>query len=416
MTTATLDELDIPTTLAQLFAGTAAQIADPYPFYRRLRTEAPAIRVGPVVAVSRYADVVAALRDTETYSSARLSGSRVRNLREKTPAEQSPLLEDLISHEALYMNETDQPDHTRLRSIANFAFTPRRVKALRAQVQELIDQLLDAALVGGDFDLVQALAYPLPYRVICTLLGASTDREEDIRAWSAEIGRAIGTDYSNVDAAHHALDSFRAYLGELIEDHRANPRDDLLHALTAAESEDARLTKAELESMFVLLFFAGHETTTNLIGNSVVALCRNPDQAAVLRADPQLIGASVEEFLRYCNSVQFIHRTSTAPVRIAGLDVAPGETVRLMIGSANRDATVFDRAEELDVRRPKDPRHIGFGHGIHTCLGAWLARMEIELVLTTLLTRFRSMATSEPVHMRPNLMLSGPETLPMRLR
>jgi cytochrome P450 len=409
-------QLDIEATLAGMFAGDTALVQDPYPFYRRLRAEAPAVRVEPVVAISRYEDIVAALRDPVTFSSSRLSGSRLRMMRERTPDDQRGQLERMISHESLYMNETDAPDHTRLRALANYAFTPRRIAAMREQIQRLIDDLLATAALGTDeIDLVESLAYPLPYLVIATLLGGSAERADDIRRWSAEIGRAIGTDYSNLPAAFAAFTSFREYLQELMDERRDSPQNDLLSILMTAEEEGARLTPAELESMFVLLLFAGHETTTHLIGNSMVALCHAPEQMRRLREDPALTPGAVEEFLRYCNSVQFIHRTATQDVTVAGLTIRPGETVRMMIGAANRDEAVFPRAEELDVTRAKQPRHIGFGYGVHVCLGAWLARNEVEMAIATLLARYPDIELIGDVVMRPNLMLAGPQALRLRV-
>lgn len=408
---------DLNTALSALFASDPAALDNPYPLYARLRSEAPVIRHGAIVAVSRYVDVNTILRDSAGFSSTRMYGSRLQALRAQTEPDLLWKLEDLVTHEALYMNESDGQDHARLRGLANYAFTPRRVAAIRATVIAVANELFDALEGQDQFDLVEAVAYPLPFRIIAGMLGATSERSNDIRRWSTEIGRAIGTDYSNIAEAHAALQEFRQFLRELIDERRAGEYDDLLGALVTAETEGSNLSNEELEAMFVLLLFAGHETTTNLISNSVRALLAHPEQMTALRADPELGPMAVEEFLRYCNSVQAVHRTATRHTEIAGTPIFIGETVRLLLASASHDETVFEQAEELDIRRDRRrSRHLAFGFGVHMCLGAWLARLETEVAIGVLLARYPGIEMAAPVAMRPNFLLSGPAQLMLRIR
>jgi cytochrome P450 len=406
-----------PAGVDRLFARDPEALLDPYPIYERLRDEAPVLRFGPLVAVSKHADVIAVLRDPERFSSVRMLGTRVTSRIAEVPPEQARKLRELVDHEGLWLTETDRPMHTRLRGLANRAFTPRRIAAMRDQVQALTDGLLVEADSRGSMDLVAELAYPLPLRVVADMLGADVARSEDIREWSDAIAEAIGTDYGNIDAAYDALQNFTTFVTELIEQRRSSRgHSDLLQALIDAEEDGTQLSNDELVAMFVLLLFAGHETTTNLISNSVVALLRHPDQLALLRDDPALIRPATEEFLRYCNSVHAVHRVATVDTEIRGVPVHAGETVRVMIAAANHDADAFDRPDELDVRRADAAQHVGLGFGIHTCLGAWLLRLETEIVLTTLLARYPAMSMSGDLAMRPNFTLAGPVAVQLALR
>lgn len=400
-----------------VFERDRGALADPYPIYARLRAEAPVLQYGPFTVVSRYADVQSVLRDHGRFSSGRAAGSQVRNRLSQLDDEGKHKVQELVDHQAFWLTMQDQPDHTRLRSLANQAFTPRRIAAMRDEIQQMADDLLEAAHDRGSLNLVQELAYPLPLQVVSNMLGASADRAEDIRAWSDELAISIGTDFSNVNEAYDALQSFRAYVTALIDERRQEEEgSNLFSALIAAEENGEKMSTQELVGMFVLLLFAGHETTTNLISNSVLALMRDPEQAAILRDEPALVRPAVEEFLRYCTSVQAIHRVASGDTEIAGVPVPAGGTVRLLLASANHDEAMFPDPERLDVRRQGAAKHLGLGFGIHTCLGAWLARLETEIVVTTLLTRYPELRLTEEPVMRANFTLSGPEEVRLSLR
>jgi len=402
--------------LAAIFAGEPQALADPYPVYRRLREEAPVLRMGPLVVVSRYADHVAVLRDPETFSSRRHSGSRLDLLRASLDKAGLRKLQELQAHQSMWVAMLDRPEHTRVRSLANQAFTPRRIMAMREQVQGEANGFLDAADGDGRLQLVRDLSFPLPLRVITLILGASTERSEDIRRWSNTIAVAIGTEYANVHEAHAALVEFREYATQLIDELRHSDRTDLFAALVAAEEDGEQLTTDELVAMCVLLLFAGHETTTNLISNSVLALLRNPEQLEILRSDPSLTFKAVEEFLRYDTSNQAIHRVVTRDAEVGGVPVRAGETIRLMQGAANHDEEVFPDAERLDVRRENAARHIGLGFGIHTCLGAWVARLETETALNSLIGRYPGLRLDGDVVHSRNFLIYGPEEVRLVLR
>lgn len=392
-------------------------LANPYPVYRRLRDEAPVLRVGPLVVVSSYEHVQSALRAPDLFSSVRGTGSRVAIRSTQLDADGQRKLRELVAHEHLWLVQMDRPDHTRVRALANQAFTPRRVAAMRDRVQAITDELLESADRRGSLDLVEEVSKPLPLRVIVEMLGAPAEQAEQIRRWSDEIGIMIGTDYSNVDSAYEALQSFRAFAAELIDDlRRRDDATDLFAALVSAEEGGERLSTDELVGMCVLLLFAGHETTTNLISNSVLSLLRHPDQLQVLRDDPALTFKAVEEFLRYSTSVHAIHRVATQDTEIGGVPVRAGDSVRLMLASANHDDRVFEDPERFDVRRANAAKHLGLGFGIHTCLGAWVARLETDVAVTSLITRYPRLRLDGEVEQSPNFLLYGPSAVPLALR
>jgi cytochrome P450 len=299
---------------------------------------------------------------------------------------------------ARHMLNVDPPDHTRLRRLVATAFTVRRIEALRPRVQAVIDQLLDeiaAKPPGQPVDLVASFAFPLPFTVICELLGVpEPDR--------AELGRELTTlltptsTPSEYARAKAASDAVVAILGALVETKQRAPGDDLVTALLEARDGDARLTQQELLSTLFQLIVAGHDTTTTLIGNGLVSLLRHPDQLALLRAEPDRLAAAVEEMLRYDAPVPHsTFRYAIEPVSIGGTTIPAGAQVIISLAAANRDAVRYDEADVLDINRPF-VRHLAFGHGIHFCLGAALARMEGQLALGTLLQRFPELSVAVP--------------------
>jgi cytochrome P450 len=309
------------------------------------------------------------------------------------------------------MLDADAPVHTRLRRLVAREFTTRRVAALQPRIQAVTDELLDAALREPVADLVEALALPLPMTVICELLGVPDLDRKSFRGWSNDI--VAGTPES--EAA--AFEAMSHYLTELIEDKRCSgPGDDLLSALIRTRYEDGdRLSPDELVGMAFLLLVAGHETTVNLISNGVLALLRHPDQLAALRARPELIDGAVEEMLRYDGPVETTTwRFAREPLTIAGTPIAQGEPVLVALAGADRDPQRFPEPDTFDIRRPAQG-HIAFGHGIHYCLGAPLARMEARIAIPSLLARAPGLAlVPEPLDWRPGLLMRGPTRLRVR--
>jgi cytochrome P450 len=320
--------------------------------------------------------------------------------------------QDLISH----MLNSDPPDHTRLRRLVATAFTMRRVELMRPRIEEITEDLL-ADLAGKDeLDLIDDFAFLLPVTVICELLGVPHADRDEFRAWSTLLVSADET-----DAVMVAAQSMAAYLHQLIAAKRADPADDMLSALAQARDESGadQLTEPELVSMAFLLLVAGHETTVNLIANGMLALLRHPDQLAALRADPALLPGAVEEFLRYDSPVNHTTlRYTVEPVEIGDVTIPADEFVLVSLSSANRDGDRFPDADTLDVTRPAGG-HLAFGHGIHFCLGAPLARLEGQIAIGRLIDRFPDLTLAAPpdeLRWRNSTLLRGLESLPVRLR
>jgi cytochrome P450 len=285
-----------------------------------------------------------------------------------------------------HMLNKDGADHRRLRRIVTQAFTPRMVERLRPRVQEIADGLIDAVEPRGRMDLVEELAFPLPMMVISELLGIPHEDRDRFREWSTPIVTpALEPD--ELARFFELMNAFVAYLRDLFAERRSDPREDLISALLQAEDEGDVLSEQELFSMVVLLIVAGHETTVNLIGNATAALLQHPDQRALLERDPGLVPHAVEELLRYDGSVErALNRWAAADVELGGRTIRRGDTVIVVLGSANRDAARWPRPDVLDLAR-EDVKHVAFGRGSHYCLGAPLARLEAEVAIATLLRR-----------------------------
>lgn len=312
----------------------------------------------------------------------------------------------------------DPPDHTRLRQLVSKAFTPRRIEALRPRLVEIVDGLLAPIVDGATVDVLEALAYPLPVQAICELLGVPAEDHVRFGEWSQHLARALDPDYmlppEVVAQREESIASFHQYFRDLIDVRRATPMDDLLSALIEAEDAGDRLTERELLSTLTLLLVAGHETTVNLITNSVYALLRNPHELDRLRADPDLIVSAVEEVLRWDPPVQLDGRTILRDVEIDGLQFHAGQSVMMLLGAANRDDRVFPDPDRFDVGRT-DNLHVSFGHGIHHCLGAALARAEGQVALGALVRNFGTWElATDTVRYKENLVLRGLEALPVR--
>ncbi|SEN98108.1 Cytochrome P450 [Actinacidiphila rubida] len=378
-------------------------VADPYPYYAKLRERGPVHRAvvesGEMWLVVGYDEARAALADARLSKDWRILGDGQE--------EAGPVAANML--------ESDPPRHTRLRRLVAREFTPRRVEALRPRVQEITDGLLDAMLPAGSADLIEELAFPLPLTVICELLGVPALDREAFRGWT----RAILGETGDIDQELAAGDAMSAYLSELIEDKRCGgPRDDLLSALIRTRDEDDDgLSGPELVSMAFLLLVAGHETTVNLIANGVLALLRHPAQLAALRADlTGLMPGAVEEMLRYDGPVErATYRITRAPYPIGDVVVPAGEIVAVVLAAAGRDPGRHPDADTFDIRRAPQGQ-LAFGHGIHFCLGAPLARMEGAIALTSLLTRAPGLALDAqagPLGWRPNPLMRGLNRLPV---
>ncbi|WP_446047315.1 cytochrome P450 family protein [Streptomyces olivaceus] len=326
------------------------------------------------------------------------------------------LSEDVARGIFTHMLNSDPPDHTRLRKLVTSAFTRRRVEELAPRIQQMTDELI-AAVEGQDtVDLVSTLAYPLPLGVICELIGIPEEDRGDFRTWTA---RAMSPDMYSFEEFQKAATSLLVYSRELIKSRRRNPQDDLLSGLIAARDDGDKLTEDELTSMIYLLLIAGHETTVGLIGNSVRGLLTHPDQFAMLRQRPELLDSAIEEFLRHDSAVQATAPYwTTEPVEVGGATIPAGSMLLLALMAANRDVERFPRGATLDVTLGT-PAHIAFGHGIHHCVGAPLARTEARIVLRTLLDRFPGLRLAEPaanLTRTPSVIANGLTALRVHLR
>jgi cytochrome P450 len=314
-----------------------------------------------------------------------------------------------------HMLFADPPDHTRLRKLVSQAFTARRIERLRPRIQEITDELVDAIAPCGEADLMEALALPLPITVICEMLGVPlADRDDFQRHADVLIGVNGVTDPNELIETGVWFDR---YLAEMIAERRREPRDDLISALLAAQEADDRLTDVEVRSSAFLLLTAGFETTVNLMANGLLALLGHPDRLAALYADPELVPAAVEEFLRYDSPVSSVlYRFATEPMTIGGVEIQPGEHVAVSLPAANYDPERFPDPHVLNLGRNTNG-HLSFGHGIHFCLGAPLARLEGQIAVGTLLRRLAGLELAVPVEMltwKPSFIVHHLHRLPVR--
>jgi cytochrome P450 len=348
---------------------------DPFPMYRDLRDNAPCYHNESLDfwALSRYDDVLAALHDPSTYCS-----------RYGITLEQDSSLPMLLT--------TDPPDHTDLRRLVSRAFTPRRVADLEPAVRELSRGFLEPLLAQGDGDLIADYAARLPMEVIARMLGVPHDDEESLRVWTnALLDRDEGVPDVTPDGIDAAINLFK-YFSEFVAERRAtiangDAPDDLTTALCMAGAGDDALSDQQVVGFCFLLIIAGNETTTKLLANCLLALQRFPGERAKVANDPGRIPDAVEEILRYEGSTQFMARTLTRPVDLHGEHMPEGAKVLLLLGSANRDERVWDRPDDFDIDRTSAAQHVGFGHGIHVCLGAALARLEMRVSLEEIFRR-----------------------------
>lgn len=380
---------------------------NPYPKYAELREKDP-VHWSPMMdswVLSRYEDIDTILRDHKRFSNDarhRLpSGSR----RASIPAGNDPSM--------LFL---DPPAHTRLRALVNKAFTSHAIAALEPRIRHIMDDLLDHIPDPACFDLIQAIANPLPVIVIAELLGVSPADREQFKIWSNCRARLLEPTITRQErqAADNAAEAINAYFLKVIEQRRRQPQDDLISALIAVGNEDDNLTQHELLEMLRLILIAGNETTTNLIGNGMLALLRHPQHMQQLRDRPDLMPSAVDELLRYDPPVQITARSATEDLTLHGRAIRKGQGMILLIASANHDPSVFKHPDVLDIARQAN-NHIAFGRGIHYCLGAPLARLEARIAIGMLLERFATLdlLTANPTF-RDSVVLRGLTALPIR--
>ncbi|ODU07179.1 MAG: hypothetical protein ABS81_02445 [Pseudonocardia sp. SCN 72-86] len=377
----------------------SADLAAPYEFYAGLRRDEP-VAWDPVHEwwlVSTHAEVVEVLTDVATYSSAVGVLSQLG----------APLLVT-----------ADPPVHTRLRTVVSKTFTPRRIAAVEGQVHEVTAAIMEhMRRTGPTVDVVSAMSYPLPVVVIADMLGVPRDDQEQIWKWSFAFLSSLEKGKAWREALQPTMDELRAYMEAAIADHRANPRDDLLSAMLAERDKgDDNMSDLEMFHLFVLLLVAGNETTTNLLSNAIHAMAVHPEAHARLRADPSLVGGWIEETLRWESPTRVVFRRTTRDTRLGGADVPAGATLLLLLGSANRDETVFENAHEFRPERTAG-EHVAFGRGRHFCLGAPLSRMESRIALSAFVEAFPdfTLDPADPPQREDLLFTRGFRSLPVRL-
>jgi pimeloyl-[acyl-carrier protein] synthase len=384
-------------------------LADPYPLYRRLREEDP-VHWDPFLhawVVTRYTDVMQVLSSfsaDRTPTPKQLSSMGLGDL---TPIAQ------VMVQQMLFM---DAPAHTRLRGLCAEAFTPNRVEALRSHIQEIANRLLDQVQGNGRMEVIADFAAPLPAIVTAEMLGVPTSDHQQLKSWSADFAEMLGNFQHNpnrVMRVLRSLEAMLAYFRNLVAELRKNPRPGLINSLLTAEVQGDKLSEEEVIANSILTMVGGQETTTNLIGNGMVSLLRNPEEADRLRQNRSIIGPAVEELLRYESPSQYTGRLAPEDIEMGGKKISKRQAVLAVMGAANRDPERFPDPDRLDLTR-KDNRHVAFGWGAHFCFGAPLARIEGQIAFATMLERFRDIRLETgPLVWRENLGLRGLTALPV---
>ena len=386
-------------------------LANPYPMYRSLRERDPVHwdeSLGGWMLL-RYSDVESAVQDS------RLSSDRTTAYLSRIPEALRDHFQPFVQARSNMMLFTDPPKHTRLRNLLSKAFTPRVVEDMRPEIQETTDRLIKDRVNQGSIDIIYDIAYPLPITIVGALIGIPPEDNRQLRKWSSDFNRAIGgvvrTDL--VEQAQEGILEMSDYFKDSINKRISNPRLDLISYLVNTGQESDKLSQEELVATCLMLVFAGHETTTNLIGNGMHALLRNPDQLRMLKEDPSLIRSAVEELLRYDCPVQLTVREAKEDMEISDKSIKKGQRIILMWGSANRDPEYFSNPDELDVKRNTN-KHFSFGRAIHYCLGAPLARAEAQIAINTLVQRFPGMEIDkQDLEWQENFSFHGLKALPV---
>jgi pimeloyl-[acyl-carrier protein] synthase len=389
--------------------------SDPYSLYARLRERDPfhRSRLFDGWVLTRYDDITAVLKDARFSADDRKRSdfnvqreNMMRSGVAEADEEQTPS-----------MLRMDPPDHTRLRSLVNRAFTPRAVEALRARAEAIVAENLDESASRGSMDVIRDLAYPLPVIIIAEMLGVPAEDREKFKHWSDEAVMQLGfsNDYDTLRRSRAAGQELQEYFESIAEERRKQPRDDLLSALLAAEQEGDRLTAKEVMVTCQLLLVAGNETTTNLIGNGLLALMKQPAKLREFREDASITETAIEELLRFDSPVQATSRIPLEDMEFRGHDFRRGQQVMLLLGAGNRDPDQFPEPDRMDLRREEN-RHLSFSQGIHYCLGAPLARLEGAIALRALVERFPDMRlASRKEDWGSNFVLKGLKSLPVDL-
>lgn len=388
--------------------ATAEYKANPYAFYEELRRDLPVYKTllpngTEVWVVSRYEDVLAGLKDSRLIKD-------ISKVRGKSFLE----MIGIGRMRGKNMLRADPPEHGRLRSLANEAFKPKYVRELRGRVQQIADELIDKVQAKGKMEFISEFAFPLPIRVISEMLGVPEKDQDKFRKWSGDLINS-GALSSERPVISPDLLQLVQYVRKVVDDHRKNPRADVVTQLIEAEEKGDRLSDDEVVSTVVLLLVAGHETTVNLIGNGMLALLLNPEQLEKLKRDPALMKPAIEELLRFVNPVQLVNRYAIEKIQIAGQEIPAGAHLVMAVGAADHDPACATSPEQLDLAR-EDAKHVAFGQGIHYCLGAPLARLEGEIAFATLLNRLPNMRLAvrpESVQWRPAIELRGLAELPV---
>jgi cytochrome P450 StaP len=399
----------------------AEVIADPYSVYRRYRSEDPVhwgissnAQLPGAWYIFRYEDAMKVMEDKRFGR---------EYLKEREDVETTPVptaYDTFLSMVSKWIVFLEPPDHTRLRTLVNKAFSPRIVEGIRPSVYQIADRLLDQVHARGEMDLVEDFAFPLPIMVVATMLGADPEDRPLFRQWALALQNASASRLKPppevYDKAEEASKAFMDYFFPIIEDRRKNPRNDLITNLVKAQEEGDKLSDAEIVATCTHLLTAGHETTINLIAKGTLALLRHPQTLSQLRVHPELMPAAVEELLRYDTAIQMITRWAYADIEVGDKLIKRGDSVCIMLGSANRDPEKFKDPETFNIQRD-DAKHCAFGSGIHFCLGSSLARAEGQIALNVLLNRLPDLRLiSDNIEWHNNIVFHGPKSLPVSFR
>lgn len=400
------------TTQMSIFSLTDPQVlADPYPFYDQLRSQEPVLWddffKGWICGT--YTEVAAALHDS------RLGAQRVtsnQELEELGLAELAPLYFPL-TNQLLFI---DPPKHSRLRGLIAKVFTSRRVDLMQAYLQKIVDQMISEAVEQGTMDVIRDIAYPLPVTVIAELLGVPATDRAQLKKWSDDYASMLGSfQYipDNPEETLHSLNDMNNYFLAIIREYRQHPQDNLLSDLILAQEQGKHLDDDELIANCILLLAAGHETTTNLIGNAILTLLKHPDQLMLLRQRPELITSAIEEVLRFESPAQYTVRKARADLELGGQTIKKDQAIILLMGAANRDHRRFVHPDRFDIQRTNN-KHFAFGHASHFCIGAPLARQEGKIAVMTMIERLPNLRLeNNQVNWRENKNLRGLASLPV---